>query len=170
MKRLLPLILLALLLPGVAEAQRGDRDHRGGRGEARAERRQHDGDRGRGMDRRRFDPSPQRRWRDPSPRAERRVQRPPEHRFVRRRGTIDPPPGFRPRPQRPPPGFRAPPGRNYGRGQFIPRELRGPPMVDYRRYRLRRPPQGYNYYRRGAYVYLISDHTGMVFEVVPLAR
>jgi Ni/Co efflux regulator RcnB len=66
---------------------------------------------------------------------------------------------------------RAPPRRGgYGRGHILPPESRAARMTDYARYRLRRPPAGYSYYRRGRSAYLVSDRTGMIFEVAPLDR
>ena len=57
-----------------------------------------------------------------------------------------------------------------GRGQTLPPQLRGPRVENYRHYRLRRPPPGYSYHRRGNRIYLLSDDTGMIFEVVPVGR
>jgi Ni/Co efflux regulator RcnB len=178
MKRLLPLIILALLAPSAAEAQRGDRGERGGGREARAERRWSE----QGPPR-----AHSRDWRAPGPdrRAEPRfdgrfnVARRDRDRQGKPDKPIPPGQGRRHRDGRPlPPGQakrldgrfdHGPPRRGgYARGHVLPPEFRGARMNDYARYRLRRPPPGYSYYLRGRSAYLISDRSGMIFEVVPI--
>jgi len=69
---------------------------------------------------------------------------------------------------------RAPAGRGYGepaarnerqRG-FAPRAYQGPVVEDFRRYRLRPPPQGYAWVRLGDGFALISLDDGQIFDRV----
>jgi Ni/Co efflux regulator RcnB len=148
MKRtLIILALVSLAIPEVAAAEHSHGGRGRGHGEGRAERRFNDHDRGR-----------------------RDVDRGPRFgpRFRLGEDAFRDKPGKGPRYGRPAP----PPGRRMGlgRGQTLPPQMRGPRLEDYGRYRLRRPPAGYSYHRHGNRVYLLSDDTGMIFEVVPLGR
>ena len=192
MKRLLPLIILALLAPSAAEAQRGDRGERGGGREARAERRAEQGlPRAQQSGRREMGPRAEQRFdRQQDRRGEPGGDRGGDRRDVRR---VDPrfdrsrDVAYRPRakPGKPPPpgqakrferrpggdsGMRRGPSRrgSYSRGHVLPPEFRRARMEDYARHRLRRPPPGYSYYVRGQNAYLVSDRSGMIFEVVPI--
>ena len=189
MKRLLPLIFLALLAPGVAEAQRGG--DRGDRREARMER---SPDRGA----HRGPPGAQPgHFRELGPRGPRFEHR--DGRFEVAQGRRDRDRGFRPEQGRPPgqarrsrAGKPIPPGQSrrpdrrfddnrhfdrgpsrrggFSRGHILPPEYRRARMDDLARHRLRRPPPGYSYHLGGRNAYLVSDRTGMIFEVVPLER
>ena len=174
MKAVLPLMILALLAPSAAEADRGGRGDRGERREMRMERGGHGP--------RDFQRQSPKHWRDDGPRRERR-SRGRDDRFesARARGGRDRlPPGQAKRLER---GKPLPPGqakrfeprgpdrpgrRGYSRGRIRPGDSRATRMEDYQRHRLRRPPPGYSYYYRGGNAYLVSDRTGMIYEVVPL--
>jgi Ni/Co efflux regulator RcnB len=144
---LLILALIGLAIPSIAEAHGRGGGH--GHRQDRAERSADDHDRGprRGRGFGRGGPARQVRDADFRPRAK---------------------PGKGPKRQR----SVAPPRRRMGlgRGQTLPPQLRGPRLENYGRYRLRRPPPGYSYHRRGNRIYLLSDDTGMIFEVVPVGR
>jgi Ni/Co efflux regulator RcnB len=162
MKRLLSILLLSLVMTTAAEA-RPDRD-RAARHEARAERRN---DMRAERRLRRVEDRPDRVRFAANPSRDRKADQPSK--------ALRPGRGIKPRAKRQGDPRAAPtlPGARsggYRRGQTIPEEFRGAPMADYGRYRLRRPPPGYSYHRRGNAAYLVSDQTGMVFEVVPLER
>jgi Ni/Co efflux regulator RcnB len=149
MRRFLILLaLISLAIPTIAEAQHGH-GRGGGHGDARGERRFHDEDRGqRGGG-----------W------SQRGARHDPRHDGYRAKpGKPGKPPNRAPYPNRP--DRRV----GLGRGQTMPSQFRGPRMEDYGRYRLRRPPPGYSYHRRGNSAFLVSDDTGMIFEVVPIGR
>jgi len=177
MKWLSPLIILTLLIPTAAHADRGGRGDRGDRREARAEGgwpgagdfKQSRGGRGdRGRQERRF------RDRDQDFDRDRRRGLPPgQERRLRSGKPLPPGQAKKLDPRYDDDGrFNRGPSRRggYGRGHILPSEFRGARMDDYARHRLRRPPAGYSYYRRGRDAYLVSDRTGMIFEVVPLGR
>jgi len=63
----------------------------------------------------------------------------------------------------PPRGFAAPPSAR--RGGYLPDAYRGGVVNDYRRYRLRPPPAGYNWVRIGRGFALVSDD-GRIFDMV----
>lgn len=80
-------------------------------------------------------------------------------------------PGRGPRPGAPY-GFPAAPewegqGRAPLTGGFLPPDVRGPPILDFARFHLRRPPRGYFWFRDGGFYVLASASTGVVFEVIP---
>ena len=52
------------------------------------------------------------------------------------------------------------------RGDRLPDEYRNQVVYDYERWRLRRPPSGYAWYRVGDAFVLASTSTGVIFEVV----
>jgi Ni/Co efflux regulator RcnB len=108
---------------------------------------------------RRFGDNPA--WRDAGRRA--RQERRDERR-AQRRGERLPPPRYLGPPQAAPP--RA--AQGYRRGRILPPQARGQMVSDYGRYRLRRPPPGYAYYRVGGTVFLANQRTGLIFETVPL--
>jgi len=54
------------------------------------------------------------------------------------------------------------------RGDRLPDEYRGSMVSDYDRYRLRRPPSGYAWYRVGQYFVMASTSTGVIFDIVPV--
>jgi len=68
----------------------------------------------------------------------------------------------------PPEAYGPPPGA-YGvrRGGYLPPEMRGGVVQDYRRYRLRPPPPGYGWVRSGRSLMLMDMGTGQVFDVIP---
>ena len=63
-----------------------------------------------------------------------------------------------------PRGFAPPPAAR--RGGYLPDNYRGGVVNDYRRYRLRPPPMGYNWVRVGDGFALVSED-GRIFDVVP---
>jgi len=63
----------------------------------------------------------------------------------------------------PPRGFAPPPSAR--RGGYLPDSYRGGVVNDYRRYRLRPPPAGYNWVRVGAGFALVSED-GRIFDMV----
>ena len=63
----------------------------------------------------------------------------------------------------PPRGFAPPPSAR--RGGYLPDSYRGGVVTDYRRYRLRPPPAGYNWVRVGAGFALVSED-GRIFDMV----
>jgi Ni/Co efflux regulator RcnB len=64
------------------------------------------------------------------------------------------------------PGFR--PGYSqWRRGGFLPPYYRSWTVDDFSRYRLRRPPYGYHWIRVGEDYLLVSDRTGLIFDVIP---
>ena len=52
------------------------------------------------------------------------------------------------------------------RGDVLPDAYRGQIVTDYQRWRLRRPPDGYAWYRVGAQFVMASMATGVIFDVV----
>jgi Ni/Co efflux regulator RcnB len=52
------------------------------------------------------------------------------------------------------------------RGAYLPPQYRGYVVQDYARFRLRRPPYGYEWVRVGDQCLLISIATGLIFDVV----
>lgn len=54
------------------------------------------------------------------------------------------------------------------RGDRLPDEYRDAVVYDYERYRLRRPPAGYAWYRVGAWFVMASTSTGVIFDIVPV--
>jgi Ni/Co efflux regulator RcnB len=52
------------------------------------------------------------------------------------------------------------------RGDVLPEAYRSQVVTDYQRWRLRRPPEGYAWYRVGAQFVLASMTTGVIFDVV----
>jgi hypothetical protein len=54
------------------------------------------------------------------------------------------------------------------RGDRLPDEARGDVVYDYDRWRLRRPPNGYAWYRVGDYFVLASTSSGVIFDIVPV--
>jgi Ni/Co efflux regulator RcnB len=66
-----------------------------------------------------------------------------------------------------PPGYPAPYPRASGvrPGGYLPPNYRGAPVEDYRRYRLRPPPRGYNWVRVGDGFALVSPD-GQIFDMV----
>ncbi|RAK50985.1 RcnB family protein [Phenylobacterium deserti] len=65
------------------------------------------------------------------------------------------------------PRYRAP-GPRYGvrRGGYLPPDYRGAMLGDYRRFRLRPPPPGYDWYRVGDDYLLVSRSNGLIFDVI----
>ena len=63
------------------------------------------------------------------------------------------------------PGFR--PGyAPWRRGAMLPPYYRNDVVQDYQRYHLRRPPIGYSWVRVGASFLLVSQDSGLIFDVV----
>jgi Ni/Co efflux regulator RcnB len=52
------------------------------------------------------------------------------------------------------------------RGEVLPDAYRGQVVTDYERWRLRRPPTGYAWYRVGNQFVLASMSTGVIFDIV----
>ena len=68
-----------------------------------------------------------------------------------------------------PPGYPAPASRAraWRRGGYLPPSYPGDVVQDFGRYRLRRPPSGYNWVREGNEFLLVSSGSGLIFDVVP---
>lgn len=52
------------------------------------------------------------------------------------------------------------------RGDVLPDAYRGQIVTDYERWRLRRPPSGYAWYRVGNQFVMASMATGVIFDIV----
>ena len=52
------------------------------------------------------------------------------------------------------------------RGDILPEASRGQVVSDYQRWRLRRPPEGYAWYRVGGQFVMASMATGVIFDIV----
>jgi Ni/Co efflux regulator RcnB len=63
------------------------------------------------------------------------------------------------------PGFR-PDFVPFRRGGFLPPEYQGYVLQDYWRFRLRRPPYGYEWVQVGDEFLLVSATTGLIFDVI----
>lgn len=69
------------------------------------------------------------------------------------------------------PAWHAPKGyeahRNWNRGQKLPAAYRNKAyVVDYRAYRLKQPPRGYQWVRNNNNVYLVSMNNGLISQIV----
>jgi Ni/Co efflux regulator RcnB len=69
------------------------------------------------------------------------------------------------------PAWYAPKGydahRNWNRGQKLPAAYRNKAyVVDYRAYRLKQPPRGYQWVRNNNNVYLVSMNNGLISQIV----
>ena len=68
--------------------------------------------------------------------------------------------------QSPRPYYAPPPSYGMRRGGYLPPDYRGAMLGDYRRYRLRPPPPGYDWYRVGDDYLLVSRMNGLIFDVI----
>ena len=65
-----------------------------------------------------------------------------------------------------PPSAESSSYHRWARGQVLPPESRTAPITDYAALHLRRPPQGYQWYRCGDQFVLAAITSGMIFEVI----
>jgi len=144
------------------EGRRGQDPERGGRS-VEDRRGQYPGQGGRYVEDRRGPPGPER-GRSSDERRRPVPERGERYRDDgRARGRVEEPGPY----GRGPPGYPAPYPRASGvrPGGYLPPSYRGAPVEDYRRYRLRPPPRGYNWVRVGDGFALVSPD-GQIFDMV----
>jgi Ni/Co efflux regulator RcnB len=138
---------------GGQRSERGGYERRGGQGQERGQERGQDrsGQRWQAQDRR--DDGGDRRRYEERPRYE-----------ERRRDDDRPRPEYRDSPR---PNYMSPaPGVSGRRGYAPPESYRGGVVDDYRRYRLRPPPQGYDWVRMGNGFGLVERGSGRIYDRV----
>lgn len=125
-------------------------------------------DRGEGQDQRQAQDRGGPRWQAPAPRRydegdRRRYEAPPPRYEEPRRYDDRPRPNYMEGPR---PNYMSPaPGVAARRG-YAPDSFRGGVVDDYRRYRLRPPPQGYDWVRMGNGFALVERGSGRIFDRV----
>jgi len=113
------------------------------------------------------------RWRGEDRGGGRRAERAERYdRYEDRGGRYDPRPDYRRRydPRNEPPPYaipQSPPGRGWGRGDYLPPMYRNGVVQDRGRYRLRTPPPGYDWVGVGPDIYLMQRGTGLILDTIP---